>query len=154
MTAQEKLAKYVSDKLRENNLSTYMVEERARRKGYSITQSYVNRIRIGKAGNVSTPKQTALAAGLGVNPQEIYDLVAGVERKPKGFSEEVLAAFAGAEQLTTEQKSELLRLVKRLVKAIRAENEAAGLSGEEHFDEAGVSPGDFRFVAGNKKKSA
>lgn len=152
MTIQEELAKFVNDTLIAKNLSTYDVEENAKRAGLSITQSYVNRVKNGKAGNLSVPKQRALAIGLGVEPNKIYDIVNGIKRKPNNFTEELLEAAAGAENFHEDLRTDLLQTIRRLVIAMKSENVSLPKKKEDLGE--GIALSDFKFIPTKTKKTA
>jgi transcriptional regulator with XRE-family HTH domain len=75
----EELGEYVRRTLREKRLTIREVEKRS---GGKIDQSYVGRIAQGIYPNLTVDKVKALAAGLGVNEDEIFNVARRVEARP------------------------------------------------------------------------
>lgn len=72
--------------MEEKGLKPGDVARRARQKGHPINDTYVGKIRNGKAGHVTIPMAQALAAGLDTDEDALFDLLRGVKR-PEGFRE-------------------------------------------------------------------
>lgn len=68
------LADFVREVMEKKNLTARKVQENS---GGRITYSYVNKIKNGEAKKLSATTQEALARGLGVTTQEIFDLLRG-----------------------------------------------------------------------------
>src|SRR4051794_5488236 len=71
----ETLSQYVARIMQEKQLKMYDVEVRS---GRRITDAYVGNILKGKARNPSVDKLQALAAGLGVDEDEIFRVARGL----------------------------------------------------------------------------
>lgn len=106
-TSSQALADYVVQTLSDKKLSTYDVERQSQGK---INQSYVSKIKSGKVLNPSTPKQKALAAGLGVPEDEIYSLVNGT--KTKSDTSQTVAAYVS--ELPAKIQEDVLVIVQAL----------------------------------------
>src|SRR5438128_827120 len=75
----EALKKFVATKMRENELTAREVEKRAKRAGYQITHSHVNKIKNGKVKNPTTPILEAIAAGIGSTATEVIAITLGTK---------------------------------------------------------------------------
>jgi transcriptional regulator with XRE-family HTH domain len=118
----ESLPDYVRRVRNEKGLSLLDVERRARQLGHEIAGSYVNRIEneIADAAGVTPKKLQALAAGLDVSEDEIFAVargksLTGVEM----FDSEIAVLFNGFDELSDEDKLELLSTVKMLANEIQ-----------------------------------
>lgn len=76
----ETLSEYVARVMRQTGLSAREVE---RRSAGSITDAYVMQIVKGSTGNLSIAKAQALAAGLGVDEDELFKIARGIPPKAK-----------------------------------------------------------------------
>ena len=79
--APESLADYVRRMRNELGLSLMDVERRSARGGPKIAESYISRIENGFAKNPSGDKLMALARGLGVPKEEVFDAASGGRAK-------------------------------------------------------------------------
>jgi transcriptional regulator with XRE-family HTH domain len=75
---QEKLSDYVRRVLKEKGLSLSDVE---RRSSGAISDSYVSGIINGNAGSLTVVKLKALARGLGVSEDDLFDVARGLSPK-------------------------------------------------------------------------
>lgn len=115
---KESLAEFVKRIMFEKNLSGYDVERAS--KG-EITQSYTNRIKNGVVLNPSPAKLKALAKGLGVGEEELFNIVRGKSNEPSNFEEKLLLAASGAENWTSEQRERFVQTVQTIAAGIRSE---------------------------------
>jgi transcriptional regulator with XRE-family HTH domain len=112
LTEQEGLADFVRRMRREKKLSLADVHEQS---GREIARSHVNRIENGETENLGLDKLRALARGLGVGEEEIFAVASGITRgESDAFDSEIRVAFQGFEELTDEDKRELLATVRML----------------------------------------
>ena len=138
------MAEFVSDTLLEKNLSTYDVEERAKRAGYQISQPYINLIKNVYPGNITVPKQKALAAGLGVPAQRISDILNGVT-EDQSFEKELAPIYR---ELPDHRRQDILNIAKMYLQEKRKEEEA----GQDRFNPEGIRKEDFQFVSTKKNR--
>lgn len=80
---QNNLATYLKDTLLLKNLTTIQVSRRAKGKGHSLDQSYVSKLKNGDSVNVTIDKIEALADGLDVPLQEVFDAITGRKENPE-----------------------------------------------------------------------
>lgn len=108
----EKLPEYVRRIRREKGLSTTDVE---RQSGGEISDAYVTRIENGYVKNVSPEKLRALAKGLQGSEDEIFAVARGKALSvSEAFESEIYVAFKGFEELSEEDKAEMLATVRML----------------------------------------
>lgn len=118
----EGLADYVRRVRNDKGLSLLDVERRARQFGHEIAGSYVNRIEneIADAGGVTPKKLQALAIGLDVSEDEIFAVARGKSLSgAEAFDSEIAVLFNGFDELTDEDKLELLATVKMLANEVQ-----------------------------------
>ena len=84
---RENLSQFVSRIVRQNKLNLHDVE---RKSGGKITNSYISKIMRGTVTNLSVDKIIALAAGLEVNPFEIFASMC--EQSPPAESQQPMDA--------------------------------------------------------------
>lgn len=118
---KEDLADFVRRVLKEKNLTTRDVEQRAKRKGKQINNGYVSRIVSRTATNLTVDKLKALAFGLGVQEKEIFDHVLSdpLESNSDFQVSDFALLFDKYEDLPEADKKE----VRVLIKAIEYEIE-------------------------------
>ena len=109
------LAGYVRRTLDAKGMETSEVQERARRLGWEIHQSYVSRIVSGKAGHLTVPKLQALAAGLGVSEDEIFAIARGIEKPTSYTSTEFYVLYERASLLRDRWHSELIQQMVSMI---------------------------------------
>lgn len=124
--AREDLASYVR-RVREQVLGVSLeaVEQRARARGYKISRGYISQIENRYLSNPSTTKLQALAAGLGVNPEEIFAVARGKALGPmsprdfdaalEALGVEQFQAFGGTQNLTDEDRREIVAMLTTMV---------------------------------------
>lgn len=83
--SKEELADYVRRIRQEKGLSVQEVENAARRAGFKISRSYVSQIENRYILSVTAAKLQALARGLGVSEDEVFDVARG-KSEPEGNS--------------------------------------------------------------------
>jgi transcriptional regulator with XRE-family HTH domain len=116
----ELLADLVNRLMRDKRLSGYDVE---RASHGEITQSYVNRIKNGDVKNPTGEKLIALAAGLGIAPDELFDLLKGRNGgKPHNhnFEKALQAAFHDADHWSEKERKEAVEFVRTYAEGVRA----------------------------------
>lgn len=86
----ETLSQYVSRIIRQKGLSSREVE---RRSAGAITDGYVMQIVKGSTANLSIVKAQALAAGLGVDEDELFKVARGIS--PKGKAAQIHEPWPG-----------------------------------------------------------
>lgn len=119
------LQQYVSDVMRDQDLSLRDVEEKSKRGGaIGITKSYIDKIKNGDVTNPSPDKMKALARGLGRPEEEIFDIVLGVDAVPDEFEKKLVYEAAGAENWNDDQKDRFLQAVRTIAAGIRSERVA------------------------------
>lgn len=130
--ARQDLSEYVRRVMKLKGLTQKDVQ---RMSGGRITDGYVASITIGRASNLSVEKLQALADGLGVDIDELFHVACGVPEKARGkrkgdrapdpmmILETVQKAVASPDvteilhevvRLSTEERADLLRYIKRL----------------------------------------
>ena len=91
---KETLESYVRRVMREKGIKPGDVQRKS--KG-GVSDSYVGNILAGHSSNLTVDKLKALAVGLGVDEDELFDIARGRERKqPSGFNDHSLLDFVGA----------------------------------------------------------
>ncbi|MCA1567267.1 MAG: helix-turn-helix domain-containing protein [Acidobacteria bacterium] len=115
---RESLADYVRRlRVKEKKLSLTDVE---RNSGGGIDASYVNRIENGIVTNVTPEKLSALAKGLQVSEDEIFAVARGKSLNgAEVFDSEIAVLFNGFDELSDEDKLELLATVKMLANEVQ-----------------------------------
>lgn len=118
----ETLADYLARKMRELNISGYEIERRSQPK---VTQSYINRIRIGVVKNPSVLKLRGIAHGLGVPASEMLAAAAGVDANPPDISDERLSAISFAYEGMPKKKRQkadaVIEMLEREINRIESE---------------------------------
>jgi transcriptional regulator with XRE-family HTH domain len=117
---KEDLADFVRRILKDKNLTTRDVEERARRKGKSINNGYVSRIVSRTATNLTVDRLKALALGLGVRQKDIFDRVLDepLESEAEYQGSDFALLFSKYQDLTDEHKKEVRMLIKAIERDI------------------------------------
>lgn len=115
----ETLADYVRRvRIKEKNISLSTVQRNSKNK---IASSYVSRIENGIVKNVTPDKLSALAEGLGVPEDEIFDVARGklpITEDDLQDDEEVAALFYKYKILKPAAKKEIARLIRILDREI------------------------------------
>lgn len=110
--SENKLGNFVRDTRNEKRFSVQDVSDRAKRGGKSISPAYVNRLE-NEIINISIPKQEALAKGLGVSPEIIFDLTRGVEFDDEDAERvELEAMYRKRRNLSPAKKAAFRRLLE------------------------------------------
>lgn len=105
--------------MREENISQRHLVERAERRGFKITQSYISQIISGAASNVTIEKLQALAAALNRPEEELFDIARGGKTDPRVLSDAVVTSLlAKFSRLPEEDKNEMTILLKALDREI------------------------------------
>jgi len=113
------LSEYVRQVMREENISQRHLVERAERRGFKITQSYISQIISGAASNVTIEKLQALAAALNRPEEELFDIARGGKTDPRVLSDAVVTSLlAKFSRLPEEDKNEMTILLKALDREI------------------------------------
>jgi transcriptional regulator with XRE-family HTH domain len=71
---KETLSQYVKRVMQQKALGVRDIERNSKKK---ITNSHISKVLAGTAQNLTSDKIVALAAGLGVNPHEVFSVVSG-----------------------------------------------------------------------------
>jgi transcriptional regulator with XRE-family HTH domain len=113
MKTKESLPEYVARIMNEKGLKPLDVEKLSRR---LISDSYVQAFISGASANPSIEKLQALARGLGVNEDELFDVARGVDRSKRGhygdvFLDNLVQKFY---ELNDNNKTELMPTLKML----------------------------------------
>lgn len=115
----ESLADYVLRVMREKDLSQMKVSERAKAEGFSIAQSYINKITSNAAGELTVPKIEALAKGLGRPFEEVLAVYRGDRLVEEKINDALAnAAFSGYPKLGKKDKEALTPLLRALQREI------------------------------------
>jgi transcriptional regulator with XRE-family HTH domain len=77
---REPLSQYVKRVMQQKGLGVRDVERNSKNK---ITNSHISKILAGTAHNLTAEKIVALAAGLQVNPHEVFSVIAGCSPGPE-----------------------------------------------------------------------
>ncbi len=119
---RQSLQSYVSQVMRQNNLSGYDVERQSQK---GITQSSVHRIATGAATNPSTAKLKALAKGLDVPEAELFAVARGATLVIGDLAHDRLASIDRIYQgLSIKKKKRfdpVIQMVEREIKYIESE---------------------------------
>ena len=102
----------------DSNLTQTEIAERARKKGYAISQNYISKIISGIAQNISVEKLKALAAGLNVPEEEIFGIARGGRSEEKIHNGMALSIFARYSQLSEQDKADLITWLRALDREI------------------------------------
>lgn len=124
---QATLADFVREKMDEQNLSTYDVE---RRSGGAITHGSVWNILNQRVKDVKAGTLRALAKGLGVSEEEVFDAARGKEPvKDSGLESdnELAALFYEYKELADDDKEELRAVMEMVRQEIRRRKQAGEL---------------------------
>lgn len=105
------LGKFVLKIRKEKNLSVIDVSNRSALFGKRISGSYINRIETDPKRQVTANRLLALANGLGVPPQELFALAAGLESGESSDEVHLLTCFR---ELSPERRADLLGIVDTL----------------------------------------
>jgi transcriptional regulator with XRE-family HTH domain len=109
----ENLADYLRQKLKEN--PSLRLRGIAERSGGGVTHSYLSKLMSGAASNPSVEKLEAISEGLGVPYKEVLAATEGKSlTDAESFDSEIYVAFMGFEELSDEDKAEMLATVRML----------------------------------------
>jgi len=118
MQQPETLADYVR-RVRVNE-KKFSLSEVERNSNNQIDGSYVSRIENGLVKNVTPEKLQALAKGLQVPEEEIFAVARGKSlTEPESFDSEVAVLFAGYNELSDEDKKELLASIRLIANEVQ-----------------------------------
>ena len=113
------LSEYVRQVMSEENISQRHLVERAERRGFKITQSYISQIISGAASNVTIEKLQALAAALNRPEEELFDIARGGKTDPRVLSDAVISSLlVKFSNLPEQDKNEMTILLKALDREI------------------------------------
>lgn len=123
----ESLADYVRRVRNEKRLSLADVEAQAKRAGHGIGRTHINRIENGfiDAEGVTPKRLRALAAGLGVPEDDVFNAARGISSVSEDDledDEEVAALFFNYTKLTEDDKRELRSVLRMLDEEIKRRN--------------------------------
>lgn len=132
----EELADYLRQKL--NDGATLRgIEERSEG---GITHSYLSKLLSGAASNPSRDKLKAIALGLGVSEDEVFAAAQGRTRsESEVFNSEIYLMLKGYDELSDNDKSELLPTVRMLSAEIRRRRLKTPKAVEREDDTVGTS---------------
>jgi transcriptional regulator with XRE-family HTH domain len=116
----QRIGNYLSKVMSDKGLSTYDVE---RKSGNEINQSYVNKIKNGLIENPSPDKIAALAKGLGIPEEELFNIVRGVSAEPSSFEKALTTAFHDAHDWTENERADAINFVRTYAEGVRARRE-------------------------------
>ena len=115
----ESLSEFIRRIISEENLSQRQMVERAVRRGYRITQSYISQIMSGIATNVTIEKLQALAAGLNRPEEELFDIARGGKTEDRVLLDATISSLlVKFRQLSDQDRSEITILLKALDREI------------------------------------
>jgi transcriptional regulator with XRE-family HTH domain len=117
----ETLAEYVTRVIHDKNLNE---SEVARRSKGGIAQSHINRIKNGEVTNPTPRKLQALAMGLGVPEEEVFDKVRGVDDSAASVVGELLNYVRA---LKPARQADLLQMAKLYYQEQQQQSVANGL---------------------------
>jgi transcriptional regulator with XRE-family HTH domain len=115
----EDLADYVRRVRNEKGLSLLDIQRNSRNQ---IAGSYVSRIenRVADADGVTPKKLQALALGLQVSEEEIFAVARGKSlSEPEAFDNEIYVMFRGFNELSDEDKTDLLSTIRMLAAEVQ-----------------------------------
>lgn len=127
-SVEKLLTEFVGRVMIEKDLSSREVSRRARRPSGGIDPSYVNKIRNGSIDTTPSPqKLQALARGLGVPEDELFDLVRGIPASRPAFAHNTLRsidfAYEGMPKTKKQKVDFLIEMLDREVERIQREKE-------------------------------
>jgi len=115
----ESLSEFIRRIISEENLSQRQMVERAVRRGFRITQSYISQIMSGTATNVTIEKLQALAAGLNRPEEELFDVARGGKIEDRVLLDAAISSLlVKFRQLSDQDRSEITILLKALDREI------------------------------------
>jgi transcriptional regulator with XRE-family HTH domain len=115
----ESLSEFIRRIISEENLSQRQMVERAVRRGFRITQSYISQIMSGTATNVTIEKLQALAAGLNRPEEELFDVARGGKIEDRVLLDATISSLlVKFRQLSDQDRSEMTILLKALDREI------------------------------------
>lgn len=115
----ESLSAFIRRIISEENLSQRQMVERAVRRGFRITQSYISQIMSGTATNVTIEKLQALAAGLNRPEEELFDIARGGKTEDRVLLDATISSLlVKFRQLSDQDRSEMTILLKALDREI------------------------------------
>ncbi len=115
----ESLSAFIRRIIGEENLSQRQMVERAVRRGFRITQSYISQIMSGTATNVTIEKLQALAAGLNRPEEELFDIARGGKTEDRVLLDATISSLlVKFRQLSDQDRSEMTILLKALDREI------------------------------------
>ena len=115
----ESLSEFIRRIISEENLSQRQMVERAVRRGFRITQSYISQIMSGTATNVTIEKLQALAAGLNRPEEELFDVARGGKIEDRVLLDATISSLlVKFRQLSDQDRSEITILLKALDREI------------------------------------
>ena len=116
---EESLSEFIRRIISEENLSQRQMVERAVRRGFRITQSYISQIMSGTATNVTIEKLQALAAGLNRPEEELFDVARGGKIEDRVLLDATISSLlVKFRQLSDQDRSEMTILLKALDREI------------------------------------
>ncbi|HEY0545273.1 MAG TPA: helix-turn-helix transcriptional regulator [Pyrinomonadaceae bacterium] len=114
---QADLAKYVRQKMDEQNLSTYDVE---RRSGGTVTHGTVWNILNQRVKDVKSSTLSALAKGLGVSVDEVFNVYRGGSANGDNMLEEEIGVlFYGWDEADEAAKAETLAAIRMIAETFQ-----------------------------------
>ena len=115
----ESLSEFIRRIISEEDLSQRQMVERAARRGFRITQSYISQIMSGTATNVTIEKLQALAAGLNRPEEELFDIARGGKTADRVLLDATISSLlVKFRQLSDQDRSEMTILLKALDREI------------------------------------
>lgn len=115
----ESLSEFIRRIISQENLSQRQLVERAERRGFKITQSYISQIMSGTATNVTIEKLQALAAGLNRPEEELFDVARGGKTDDRVLLDATISSMlVKFRQLSDQDRSEMTILLKALDREI------------------------------------
>ena len=115
----ESLSEFIRRIISQENLSQRQLVERAERRGFKITQSYISQILSGTATNVTIEKLQALAAGLNRPEEELFDVARGGKTDDRVLLDATISSMlVKFRQLSDQDRSEMTILLKALDREI------------------------------------
>jgi transcriptional regulator with XRE-family HTH domain len=115
----ESLSEFIRRVITEENLSQRQMVERAERRGFRITQSYISQIISGTATNVTVEKLQALAAGLNRPEEELFDVARGGKSDDRVLLDASISSLLSKfRQLSDQDRREMSILLKALDREI------------------------------------
>lgn len=115
----ESLSEFIRRIISQENLSQRQLVERAERRGFRITQSYISQIMSGTATNVTIEKLQALAAGLNRPEEELFDVARGGKTDDRVLLDATISSLlVKFRQLSDQDRSEMTILLKALDREI------------------------------------